>query len=70
MCVICDGVFVALHECVEERGQERYCWRAGVMSRGEGEGQGVDRQPEEEGITVTSLFIRLLTCRSVGFCRN
>ena len=36
MCVICDGVFVALHECVEERGQQRYCWRAGVMSKGEG----------------------------------
>ena len=23
--------------CVEERGKERYCWRAGVMSRNEGE---------------------------------
>ncbi len=22
-------------ECVEERGEERYCWRAGVMSRNE-----------------------------------
>ena len=22
--------------CVEERGKERYCWRAGVMSRNEG----------------------------------
>ena len=22
--------------CVEERGEERYCWRAGVMSRNEG----------------------------------
>ena len=22
--------------CVEERGEERYCWRAGVMSRDEG----------------------------------
>ena len=40
MCVICDGVFVALHECVEERGQERYCWRAGVMSKGEGGEEG------------------------------
>ena len=43
MCVICDGVFVALHVCgdnelcLEERGKERYCWRAGVMSKGEGE---------------------------------
>ena len=24
-------------ECVKERGKERYCWRAGVMSRNEGE---------------------------------
>ena len=24
-------------ECVKERGEERYCWRAGVMSRNEGE---------------------------------
>ena len=23
--------------CVKERGEERYCWRAGVMSRNEGE---------------------------------
>ena len=23
--------------CVKERGKERYCWRAGVMSRNEGE---------------------------------
>ena len=22
--------------CVKERGKERYCWRAGVMSRNEG----------------------------------
>ena len=28
--------------CVEERGKERYCWRAGVMSRNE----------EEEGETL------------------
>ena len=28
--------------CVEERGEERYCWRAGVMSRNErGEGEGL-----------------------------
>ena len=26
--------------CVEERGKERYCWRAGVMSRNEGEEEG------------------------------
>ena len=30
--------------CVKERGKERYCWRAGVMSRNEGE--------EEEGLLV------------------
>ena len=24
-------------KCVKERGDERYCWRAGVMSRNEGE---------------------------------
>ena len=24
-------------ECVKERREERYCWRAGVMSRNEGE---------------------------------
>ena len=24
-------------ECVKEREDERYCWRAGVMSRNEGE---------------------------------
>ena len=24
-------------ECVKERGEERYCWRAGVMSRNEEE---------------------------------
>ena len=23
--------------CVKERGEERYCWRAGVMSRNEGD---------------------------------
>ena len=52
MCVICDGVFVALHVCVEERGKERYCWRAGVMSRGEGE--------EEEGeLLVWRVFLCL-----------
>lgn len=26
--------------CVKERGDERYCWRAGVMSRNEREGEG------------------------------
>ena len=30
--------------CVKERGEERYCWRAGVMSRDEG--------GEEEGLLV------------------
>ena len=34
--------------CVEERGKERYCWRAGVMSRNEGE--------EEEGLLVWMVF--------------
>jgi len=30
--------------CVKERGEERYCWRAGVMSRNEGEeGEGTLR---------------------------
>ena len=28
---------VCLNTCVKERGEERYCWRAGVMSRDEGE---------------------------------
>ena len=27
---------VCLNTCVEEGGKERYCWRAGVMSRDEG----------------------------------
>ena len=27
---------VCLNTYVEERGEERYCWRAGVMSRDEG----------------------------------
>ena len=30
--------------CVKERGEERYCWRAGVMSRNEGE--------EEEALLI------------------
>ena len=34
--------------CVKERGKERYCWRAGVMSRNEGE--------EEEGLFVWAVF--------------
>ena len=34
--------------CVEERGEERYCCRAGVMSRNEGE--------EEEGLFVWRVF--------------
>ena len=36
---------------VEERGKERYCWRAGVMSRDEGE--------EEEGLFVWTVFLYL-----------
>ena len=35
--------------CVEERGKERYCWRAGVMSRNEGE--------EEERLFVWTVFL-------------
>ena len=31
-----DDLSVCLNTCVEERGEERYCWRAGVMSRDEG----------------------------------
>ena len=36
---------------VEERGKERYCWRAGVMSRDEGE--------EGEGLFVWTVFFSL-----------
>ena len=36
--------------CVKERGKERYCWRAGVMSRNEGE--------EEEGLLVWMVFFQ------------
>ena len=36
---------------VEERGKERYCWRAGVMSRDEGE--------EGEGLFVWTVFLYL-----------
>ena len=36
---------------MEERGKERYCWRAGVMSRNEGE--------EEEGLFVWTVFLHL-----------
>ena len=35
--------------CVEERGYLRYCWRAGVMSRNEGE--------EEEELFVWMVFL-------------
>ena len=28
---------MSVERFVEERGKERYCWRAGVMSRDEGE---------------------------------
>ena len=34
---------------VEERGEERYCWRAEVMSRNEGE--------EEEELLVRTVFL-------------
>ena len=37
--------------CVEERGEERYCWRAGVMSRNEGE--------KEETLFVWTVFWHL-----------
>ena len=37
--------------CVEERGEERYCWRAGVMSRNEGE--------KEETLLVWMVFWHL-----------
>ena len=33
---------------MKERGEDRYCWRAGVMSRNEGE--------EEEGLFVWAVF--------------
>ena len=36
---------------MEERGKERYCWRAGVMSRDEGE--------EGEGLFVWTVFFSL-----------
>ena len=35
--------------CVKERGKERYCWRAGVMSRNEEE--------EEEELFVWTVFL-------------
>ena len=37
--------------CVKERGKERYCWRAGVMSRNEGE--------EGETLFVWMVFFHL-----------
>ena len=37
--------------CVEERGEERYCWRAGVISRNEG--------GEEEKLLVWMVFLHL-----------
>ena len=37
--------------CVKERGEERYCWRAGVMSRNEGE--------EGEELFVWMVFLYL-----------
>ena len=40
--------------CVKERGKERYCWRAGVMSRNEEE--------EEEKLLVRTVFFSLKAC--------
>ena len=37
--------------CVKERGKERYCWSAGVMSRNEGE--------EGETLFVWMVFLYL-----------
>ena len=42
---------MSVERFVEERGKERYCWRAGVMSRDEGE--------EEEGLFVWTVFLCL-----------
>ena len=39
--------------CVKERGEERYCWRAGVMSRNEGE--------EGEELLVWMVFLQRKT---------
>ena len=36
---------------MKEGGKERYCWRAGVMSRNEGE--------EEEGLFVLTVFLHV-----------
>ena len=40
--------------CVKERRDERYCWRAGVMSRNEGE--------EEEILFVWMVLLHLKAC--------
>ena len=42
--------------CMKERGEERYCWRAGVMSRNEGE--------EGEELFVWMVFLYLNAIRS------
>ena len=42
---------VACLWCVKERGEERYFWRAGVMSRNEGE--------EGEGLFLRTVFLHL-----------
>ena len=42
---------MSVERFVEERGKERYCWRAGVMSRDDGE--------EEEGLFVWTVFLCL-----------
>ena len=43
---VCDN---GEEECVKERREERYCWRAGVMSRNEGE--------EKEELFVWTVFL-------------
>ena len=40
MCVICDVGCLLRYMSVEERGYLRYCWRAGVMSKGKGREEG------------------------------
>ena len=40
--------------CVKERGKERYCWRAGVMSRNE-------EEREEELLVCTVFFFEKAT---------
>ena len=56
MCINEGGVDYDWNECVKERRKERYCWRAGVMSRNERE--------EEEELLVWTVFFLLLKARS------